>query len=121
VTEAELRQLCLRERVTLQTSKRKGGATWVARRRVDGKLHGVYLCAQSKLPTFTEADFLEKVQTLPDKEADMLTIQRLPGNALSLHKAGRTFVLLAEDVHTLSSYVAQDADSNALPEGTYTG
>lgn len=111
MTEHELRQICTREGVTPSLVKRASGVMfWYGYRRVTSqrghsKTHSVYLVAQSRLATFTEAHLLHKIARLPQhpRSAEPLQIEHLPGGAVQLTKAGKRMILDADDLAQLVS------------------
>lgn len=111
MTEQEVRQICTREGVTPSLVRRKTGVMfWYGYRRVtsqrgQAKTYSVYLVAQSRLATFTEAQLLEKLARLPQRpgSAEPLQIEPLPGGAVQLKKAGKRMILDADDLARLVS------------------
>jgi hypothetical protein len=112
MTEHDLRLLCAREGVTLrrQTKRSHRGARryWYAFDRHQNRVCSVYLCAASTLTTFTEADFMKKVQSLPGHEGqERLGMRPLPGRTVQVTSAGKRVVLSFDAVHTLAEWVQQ--------------
>lgn len=110
MTERELRELATRERVTLRTVGQRGRLYWHAYGRHQGELHSTYLCADSRLPSFTEDDFLKKVRGIPGRSGadEQLVVRGLPGRAVQIEKHGKKVVLNADDLAQLVEWAQQE-------------
>jgi hypothetical protein len=103
VTEQELKQLAKRERITVRGRTKGNRIYWYAYSRWRGDLHSAYLTADSRLPGFTEADFLKKVRGLPGRSGtERLVVQLLPGRAVLIEKGNRKMALSAEEFSQLA-------------------
>jgi hypothetical protein len=113
MTEQELQELATRENVTLRADERKGRIYWQAFGRHQGDLHSVYLCADSRLNSFSEGDFLRKVRGLPGRSGtERMSMHKLPGQTLRVGKGKRVLVLTYDEVKELARVVGgQDEES----------
>jgi hypothetical protein len=115
MTDYELHQLALRENVTLRRYERNDRLYWYACGRHQGTLHSVYLCADTRLEAFQEADFLSKVRRLPGRSGDdHLGIRDLPGQSLRVSKGKKVVVLTYDDVQALAQWVEQKANTSSV-------
>lgn len=112
MTERELQQIATRERVTLRRREQHGRLYWYAYGRHQGDLHSTYLTADSRLPSFTEADFLKKVRGLPGRSGtdEQLIVQPLPGRAALIAKGNRKMALSAEELTQLAQWIDQQQE-----------
>jgi hypothetical protein len=111
VTEQELKQLAKRERITVRGREKGNRIYWYAYSRWRGDLHSAYLTADSRLSSFTEADFLKKVRGLPGRSGtERLVVQSLPGRAVLIEKGGKQLALNADDLARLIEWASQQEE-----------
>jgi hypothetical protein len=84
---------------------------WYAYSRWRGDLHSAYLTAGSRLPSFTEADFLKKIRGLPGRSrTERLVVQSLPGRAVLIEKGDKQLALSADDLARLIEWAGQQGE-----------
>ncbi len=111
MTEQELQELATREHVTLRADERNGRIYWQAFGRHQGDLHSVYLCADSRLSSFSESDFLRKVRGLPGRGGtERMSTHKLPGKTLRVGKGKRALVLTFDEVQELARFVGGQSE-----------